>query len=676
MAGSLPPLLFRFPSVLLSAAVSRRIRGFGFALALLAGCLVPAASQSTPSLDWHSGKTDLVTGWRTHSGDNAAWAGANFDDSAWTPFSFTHAEHDVISAAPVWQWYRLRLHLPATGQPLSLLVRGVRGEFEVYLNGVLQPGSRLASPFVLSHPRDMVFPLDIPSGDVELAVRTRVPALFYSTPPIVSLSFGTRDELAAQAAAENKAPLETFVLPEAIYLMFVLTGIAIFGLYRAQPTHREYLWLSLCLLSLGVDMTLWNASETAGLLPLSINTYFADPLTYAWLVTQIEFVYSFAGRKPPRAVRAYEAICLLVPLCFNFGTLFLPISWVVIDPVEALVVLPVALGLPILLTRWYLRGNREAGWLIFPVLLTSISDVTINVGYTLGMLGLFPDRHDLIPPFELGPYRLDYGSLSYLLFLVSITVVIFRRFTRVSREQSRIQAELSAAQELQSRLVPVTPPAVPGFEFQAVYQPAAEVGGDFYQVFPRSDGCALVVVGDVSGKGLRAAMTGTLVLGALRSLAQETLSPSQILYRLNKQLANSFDDGFVTCLCARIAPDGSLALANAGHLVPYRNGEECALGPGLPLGIVDGADYTETTLQLGPGDTLTLLSDGVVEAQANGELFGFDRTRAISQQSAEQIAVEAQRFGQQDDITVLTLTRLAAGEESRTEVVTPLLAPA
>jgi serine phosphatase RsbU (regulator of sigma subunit) len=147
--------------------------------------------------------------------------------------------------------------------------------------------------------------------------------------------------------------------------------------------------------------------------------------------------------------------------------------------------------------------------------------------------------------------------------------------------------------------------------------------------------------------------------------------------RLNAELARDSDGGFVTCLCVALEPGDTLCIANAGHLAPYRNGEECALDSGLPLGIVDGADYTETTLQLGPGDALTFLSDGVVEAQAaGGELFGFDRTRAISQQSAEQIAVEAQRFGQQDDITVLTLTRLAAGEESRTEDLIPLLAPA
>jgi len=103
-----------------------------------------------------------------------------------------------------------------------------------------------------------------------------------------------------------------------------------------------------------------------------------------------------------------------------------------------------------------------------------------------------------------------------------------------------------------------------------------------------------------------------------------------------------------------------LSIANAGHLPPYRNGRELSCESGLPLGILPAADYTETCVQLDPGDALTFMSDGVVEARsATGELFGFDRTRDISARSAQQIADTAARFGQEDDITVLTV-RLSA----------------
>jgi len=187
--------------------------------------------------------------------------------------------------------------------------------------------------------------------------------------------------------------------------------------------------------------------------------------------------------------------------------------------------------------------------------------------------------------------------------------------------------------------------------------PAAEVGGDFYQVLEQRDGSALILVGDVSGKGLKAAMNGVLAIGAARALASEQLSPGMLLTRLNAELVGSQDGGFITCLCARIEADGSVVIANAGHLAPYRDGSEVEVDWGLPLGIATGFVYAETMVKLAAGENLLLLSDGVVEARkATGELFGFERTRAISTEPAEKIAQAAQAFGQEDDITVLSLT--------------------
>jgi serine phosphatase RsbU (regulator of sigma subunit) len=115
--------------------------------------------------------------------------------------------------------------------------------------------------------------------------------------------------------------------------------------------------------------------------------------------------------------------------------------------------------------------------------------------------------------------------------------------------------------------------------------------------------------------------------------------------------------GFATCLCADITSGGRLTAANAGHPPPYYNGKELPLEPSLPLGITLQTEYAETALQLEAGDRLTMLSDGVVEATnpATNELFGFERTQQISGESAYRIASAAQQFGQEDDITVLTL---------------------
>jgi serine phosphatase RsbU (regulator of sigma subunit) len=113
---------------------------------------------------------------------------------------------------------------------------------------------------------------------------------------------------------------------------------------------------------------------------------------------------------------------------------------------------------------------------------------------------------------------------------------------------------------------------------------------------------------------------------------------------------------FATCLCARIYPDGSLTIANAGHLSPYRDGRELELPPGLPLGVISDSQYEQATFQLSQGDRLVFLSDGVVEARnQQGELFGFERTQQVSHESARYIAQTARHFGQTDDITVVSL---------------------
>jgi serine phosphatase RsbU (regulator of sigma subunit) len=210
-------------------------------------------------------------------------------------------------------------------------------------------------------------------------------------------------------------------------------------------------------------------------------------------------------------------------------------------------------------------------------------------------------------------------------------------------------------------LIPDEMPSVPGFKIESVYKPAGEVGGDFFQILPAANDGVLVVIGDVSGKGMPAAMTVSLLVGTIRTLAHYTQSPGEILAAMNERMLARSRGGFTTCLVMRVDCDGSITAGNAGHLSPYRNGEEIPIANGLPLGLTPDADYAETKFQLEPQDVLMLLSDGVVEARNQaGELFGFERTQTISRQPAETIAQAAQSFGQEDDITVVTLALLPA----------------
>jgi serine phosphatase RsbU (regulator of sigma subunit) len=177
-----------------------------------------------------------------------------------------------------------------------------------------------------------------------------------------------------------------------------------------------------------------------------------------------------------------------------------------------------------------------------------------------------------------------------------------------------------------------------------------------------NSGDAFIVVGDVSGKGLKAAMTVSLIVGTLRAYAESYTSPAQLLAGMNRRL-HGRTAGFATCLALKITSAGEVTIANAGHPNPYLDGVEIQTDSNLPLGITLDVEYTETRLHIDAGQAFTLVTDGVVEATsaATKELFGFDRTQAISTQAANAIAEAARAFGvgapQADDITVLTVAR-------------------
>jgi len=176
----------------------------------------------------------------------------------------------------------------------------------------------------------------------------------------------------------------------------------------------------------------------------------------------------------------------------------------------------------------------------------------------------------------------------------------------------------------------------------------------------------MLVLGDVSGKGLPAAMTVALVVGAVRTLAEFTTSPAEMLEGLNRRLCGRLRGGFATCLALRLQPDGTGSIASAGHPSPFLNGRELDLPGALPMGIHE-TNYEEIALAMKPTDRLALYTDGLLEARnPQGDLYGFERLESLfaHEMNANVACDHAVTFGQEDDITVLTLTRLRAGEEA------------
>jgi len=223
-----------------------------------------------------------------------------------------------------------------------------------------------------------------------------------------------------------------------------------------------------------------------------------------------------------------------------------------------------------------------------------------------------------------------------------------------ARDRAAYTAELQAASTVQQLLLNRASRTTPGFDVQWVYVPASEVGGDLFFLQPAPDSSLIALIADVSGKGLTAAMRVAMILGALNR--ETSCEPDEILSALNNALIAQGELGFTTACCIRIFPSGEFVLANGGHISPFISGVEFETEPSLPLGMVPDQTYAAAHGTLRQGERIVFVSDGVPEARAaDGKLFGLDCLPNLSLLTAKEIAQAAQDFGQEDDITVLTI---------------------
>lgn len=445
-----------------------------------------------------------------------------------------------------------------------------------------------------------------------------------------------------------------FTFPLCLFILAVVAGLTAFSLFFISRSEYEFLWFAL--MQIFQAAHLWFNEVAPGLLPaFSLNRIEGIQEISSACVSISTVLFLSYVLRARRNWLAWAAISIfaVAPVLRLLSFYGLPSQHFEIASATSRSLLLLAW------TLWTLgRGLRQrlpdAHVLLIPILLNAVCEVGVRLSNSFRILALPVPW--FVRPFEAGlplPLWVLPSNVADFLFLLSVLAILVRRFTRTRRAEERYARELEEARMVQQVLVPEETPAVPGFSIASVYQPAQQVGGDFFQIIPLTYG-VLVAVGDVSGKGLPAAMTVSLIVGTLRTLAEQTESPAEILRGLNRRLLGR--SGFTTCLIASLRQDGSGVLANAGHLRPYRNGAEIETVSDVPLGLSLDANYQECAVALCPNDFVTFLSDGVVEAKnAKGELFGFDRTRQNSTQPADAIAKTAMQFGQQDDITVLTV---------------------
>lgn len=244
-----------------------------------------------------------------------------------------------------------------------------------------------------------------------------------------------------------------------------------------------------------------------------------------------------------------------------------------------------------------------------------------------------------------------------------------------ARQRERIHQELRVAQLIQQTLLPKSVPELDGWQVSAYYQPAREVGGDFYDFLELPDGRIGLVVGDVTDKGVPAALVMATTRTMIRAAAHRLRSPGDVLERVNDILHPDIPPNmFVTCLGALLDPKtGRLQYANAGHDLPYlrhANGVTELRATGMPLGLMPGMRYEEKEVVLEPGDSILFYSDGLVEAHdPQREMFGFPRLQGLvgahktgGEKLVDFLLHELDRFTgkdweQEDDITLVTLQR-------------------
>ena len=684
-----------------------------------------AQAQSTPALDSGAtirlgqAAAPLFGPWKFSVGDSPVdpathdplWAEPGFDDSEWETVDLTPKDGKFDSwngstgFTPGWQakghanywgyaWYRLRVHLDAhSGDQLALAgPNDVDDAYQVFSNGKLLGsfGDFKNDRPVIYYAQPMMFPFpasasgDADAGNAVLAFRVWMgpnsllqqhDAGGMHNAPLLgdAAAVGANYQIRWQKLIRTYLPL---ALEAMVYLGL---GLMAFSLRLFDRADRVFVWMGGVVLLSAVNyglsaITLWT-TYLSYQLPTMLREDFLSPLISAgWVLVWWMW---FRLHRPPWIPRAVDVLTVLLMIANMIsGSLF---SAFVSQKVAAAFV-PISLGVQLLffaLLLWVvvlgIRKKGVEGWIVLPTVL-------------LRGIGQFQRDHSTLH-FQTGgtPIGLEISiaQIANLLLAVVLGWLLLRRLLMSLREQ-RLMAEdinlrlvqsgqeqlqmaldVKQAQEVQQVILPEARTVLPGLVIESEYRPARAVGGDFFQIVPRPlDGSLLIVAGDVTGKGLKASMMVAFLVGAIRSTVDWSADPSAVLKALNHRLMGR-GDAQATCLALRIGADGNVLLANAGHIPPYLNGEPLAMDGALPLGMTSDLDLSVLRFKLAVGDRLVMMSDGIVEAQdIAGNLFGFDRTHDLLRRAktAAEVAIAAQNFGQEDDISVISVTRTAVSK--------------
>jgi len=657
----------------------------------------PAAPLTLDGLG--KGAVPLDGPWQFHMGDDPAWANPSFDDSQWE--QLTADKPWGVQGHQSYQgyaWYRRAISVtpaPGVSPDFTLLIPAIDDVYEIYWNGTLvgHLGTMPPHLYWLSAVPAQIYGLG-PIRTGVLAVRVWKNPLGsnedgkaggFEDLPIL----GSADAIAAVKGNMDFEWLRSQQFRFGLTSLYALVGLL--SLVAWLRDRKEWLlfWMTVFSVSLVLDLFLGGLRLPYSNATLScfgqISIQFRETSQWfllLWLLQLHEFP------KLVRFARIAAAVSLTAGaldgiLFFFFPNILSTIPYQIGDAVLTALILPLEVVPAGLVTYAVMHRKRldSARWVVAIIAFLNslfywLQNVTVQgVRFTHWTLAERLNH----PLFSLNGNPINLLTALRTLLFLSIVYAVIRYSVENRRRTAALEQEFHNARELQQVLVPETLPSVPGFTLTSAYRPAQEVGGDFFQIIPVEGGSTLVILGDVSGKGLKAAMAVSLIVGAVRALADSHPSPADLLTQLNRRLCGRLQGGFATCVILRISANSECTVSSAGHPAPFINDRELTLPGALPLGLNPAATYEESTFSLQVGDHFALYTDGLLEARSQtGELYSFARLQTLfaTNPNATQATEAAVNFGQDDDITVLTLTRLATGQESTTQLTAPELAPA
>ena len=536
------------------------------ALFLLAGCM---AAQTPPLID-------LAGEWKRMDRDDSRFARPDWDDSEWPS---TTIPTNLLSPRELqmfsYSWLRRTVQLDAetASQDLVLTLGKLTENYEVYVNGgrVARVGEFDRAHSEIARPRSFDLPR-LGAGRTVSAVRLWRPdvrglVFLRSRPDRGPYLITGQSNAPREAEAQFLGSIRLTRIPDWILSTALLTTATFLLLiFLHWRDRRELLWLAVFAAAIGL-LRLQQAEATspggrpwAGL-TLQQTIYF-PPL--------VEFLVEVFNRRL-LVVRAVLWLAAASAIITGSGQ----------ESAGHLLAFVLALGSWLWIVVSYRRWDAAR-----VVVAAGAACILIFLANTVGQIGGLARFLPIMT--RVGNYQFVTVGVLGLAFSLLMVTVLIRQFLVDSRDKQRLAAELESARTMQQLLFP----ANPGQQVEAVYWPAMEVGGDFWQELLQPDGSRLVAVGDVSGKGLKAAMVVSLLIGALRN--SRASAPAAILGELNRVAASALSGGFVTAAVARIDGD-TVTIANAGHPAPYLDGVEVALEAGLPLGI-DPGDRKSTRL--------------------------------------------------------------------------------